>query len=160
MSAPGVTGDTEKDVPLALINFQLPPPRPLSEDERGTVLRSAITRIRNGAQELAPPAEVLGQTAHVGLPASDMWMLLLVRMVTRAPASDEIPEEEEARKEEEDAREAEDRRNDETRRTLCDYVLEDFPSRLVPSTYNLDVLADRFPQSTFSDGVDERGVVQ
>ena len=129
MSAPDIAGGDERDIPLALINFQLPPPRALSEDERGSALISVVTRIQNGAEESKTVNDVPGQK---GLPASDMWMLLLVRMVTRAPVSDDNLDGEEDAGKKEEARRTEDCRNDETRRTLCNYVLGDFPSRLVP----------------------------
>lgn len=65
-------------------------------------------------------------------------MLLLVRMITRVPGTDEGTVEnegggvtaEEAKEGEENEKKAlELRRNDEMRETLCNYVLEDFPSR-------------------------------
>ncbi|KAF8587835.1 hypothetical protein K439DRAFT_1652134 [Ramaria rubella] len=125
MSAAGIAGHAEKDIPLALINFQLPPPRKLSDTEREAALQSSIARIRNSAQELNPPPEVPNQSAHIGLPASDMWMLLLVRMITRLPASEAV----EGDVKEENTEQVK-ARDDETRRTLCNYVLEDFPSRI------------------------------
>jgi symplekin len=127
ISAPGAGGDVEKDIPLKLINFKLPPPRALSETECQSTLKSAIARIRDTPQELNHPPDVLGQTAHVGLPASDMWMLLLVRMVTRAPTSDETMKEGQV-KEESDLKLVK-TLDDDRRRTLCNYVLEDFSSR-------------------------------
>lgn len=129
MSAPEVAGDLEKDIPLKLINFKLPPPRALSKTEQETAMQSAITRIRESAQELNPPPDVPGQVAQVGIPALDMWMLLLVRMVTRASASDETVKESGLK--EEDGIKLAKTRDDERRRTLCNYVLEDFSSRLV-----------------------------
>lgn len=129
MTGPGVAGDLEKDIPLKLVNFNLPPPRALFETERETAVQSAITRIRDTAEEFNSSPDIPGQIAQVGIPASDMWMLLLVRMVTRAPASGEPVTEGDLK--EEDGMQLVKARDDDRRRTLCNYVLEDFPSRLV-----------------------------
>ena len=129
MTTSGAAEDVEKDVPLKLINFKLPPPRSLSETERESAQKSALARIRDSAQDLGPPPEILGQTGQVGLPASDMWMLLLVRMVTRMSALEGPTTDGEPKKEEEDLTIV-NTHIDDRRRTLCDYVLEDFSSRL------------------------------
>ncbi|KIJ55664.1 hypothetical protein M422DRAFT_63678 [Sphaerobolus stellatus SS14] len=128
--------------PLALINFQLPPPKPLSDDDRESGLRAAVTRIRTNAEEFGPSPELPGQTT-LGLPPSEMWMLLLVRLVTRVPGIEEEQKEQDAndengvkdeivkKEEEEEKYKALNlRRSNEMRETLCNYVLEDFPSRV------------------------------
>jgi symplekin len=129
MTTPGVAEDIEKDIPLKLINFKLPPSRPLSKTEREYAQKSAITRIRDNALDLGTPPEVQGQTEHVGLPASDMWMLLLVRMVTRASVIEGSVTDSQTKKEEEGMTMVE-THDDDRRRVLCNYVLEDFSSRL------------------------------
>ena len=151
MTAPGVAEDVAKDIPLKLINFQLPPPRQLSEAERRAALQSAIARIREGAQDLGPPPEVPGQMAHVGLPASDMWMLLLVRMVTRAEVIEETVTDGEAKKKDDTQY-----GNDDRRRTLCNYVLEDFPARLAVFRFGFRFcLSKGFMQNTIGHCLDE-----
>ncbi|KAF8518981.1 Symplekin tight junction protein C terminal-domain-containing protein [Hysterangium stoloniferum] len=115
------------DQPLTLVNFQLPPPRRLSDADREVVVRHAITRIRVGAEELVPSVEIPGQKAHVGLPPSDMWMLLLVRMVTRVSGYSRLDDE--AGLKAEVVEKLVDRRNQDTRETLYNYVIEDFCAR-------------------------------
>lgn len=57
-----------------------------------------------------------------------MWMLLLVRMVTRVPGSSGLDDDETNLKAEKDQKVPE-KRNQDTRQTLYDYVVEDFSAR-------------------------------
>lgn len=125
--------EQNEDPPLTLINFQLPPPRPLSEADRHTAILSAITRIRAAGEEFGLSAEPSGSKPFIGLPPQEMWILLLVRMVTRATPIQEQNETEgldDTSKREKEA-EQKMKEDQEMRETLCDYILDDFPSRFV-----------------------------
>ena len=66
--------------------------------------------------------------------ATEMWMLLIVRMVTRVaisqPNEDGIDEEEKKEQSKDDALESDFFvRQDKLRQTLCDYIMSDFPAR-------------------------------
>ncbi|KAG6336042.1 hypothetical protein ID866_3041 [Astraeus odoratus] len=119
--------DVPDDLPLDLSEFKLPSPRDLSEDDRVALMRGSASRIRDGADELQNTA-----SASSSQSASDMWMLLIVRMITRvaAPPGSETP------KEETESGEAEGRlttfysRQDALRQSLCEYIMVDFPARL------------------------------
>ncbi|KAG5220755.1 Symplekin tight junction protein terminal-domain-containing [Salix suchowensis] len=64
---------------LQLVEFKLPPPKDLDEEERITLLRVGVSRIWTGADEARQGADV----THAD-PAQDMWILLIIRMITRA----------------------------------------------------------------------------
>ncbi|KAH9888832.1 Symplekin tight junction protein C terminal-domain-containing protein [Cubamyces lactineus] len=131
--------DHDMDVAeLPLTDFKLPPARELDSDERDELVRKAIARIRDGSKDLIPHQPGIadsGDPIHRTTPA-DMWMLLLVRMVTRVsdPAeSDDAGEDQEDAKGEEGAitRKSEIYdRQDRLRHALCDYIMADFPGRV------------------------------
>ena len=114
---------------LQLIDFKLPPPKEFSEEDRDLLIRASVSRIWSGADELKFSTEQSPTVSTV-----DMWMLLVVRLVTRVA---EPPlDEQEIRKKEEDAEAATGvvdlnfySHQDRLRQTLCDYVLEEFHSR-------------------------------
>lgn len=126
---------------LLSLDFHMPPPQPLSELEREALVRSGVARIWEGKDELSVGAlEAISGVAGVGPGAKDMWMLLIVRMVTRVvdPYEGEKSDDEvdgEGSKEEEgdvDGRIVKlYERQDRLRRTLCDYVMKDFSGRYV-----------------------------
>ncbi|KAL0953604.1 hypothetical protein HGRIS_004812 [Hohenbuehelia grisea] len=60
---------------LGLLEFKLPPPHDLSEAERTALLQGSVERIWAGAEEEGAGSITPG--------SSDMWMLLLVRTLTR-----------------------------------------------------------------------------
>jgi symplekin len=116
---------------LQLIDFKLPPPKEFTEEDRAMLIRESVGRIWNGADELKFTDQ---SSAGSG---ADMWMLLVVRLVTRVaepPPSEE--EQAELQKEEEggivDANFYS--HQDRMRQTLCDYVVQDFQSRCAPIT--------------------------
>ncbi|OSD03106.1 hypothetical protein PYCCODRAFT_296574 [Trametes coccinea BRFM310] len=131
--------DHDMDVAeLPLTDFKLPPPRELDTDERDELVRKAITRIRESGKELVAhepgthdPSDPANRTA-----AADMWMLLLVRMVTRVsdPAADAgLEDASEEGKDEDGAvvRKSEIyERQDRLRHALCDYIMADFSGRV------------------------------
>ena len=116
-------------LPLDLSEFKLPSPNDLSEDDRVALMRNAASRICDGAEDLEFSASTSGGHAAV-----DMWMLLIVRMVTRVavPPGSETPNEEaESSNAGESRLTAFYSRQDALRQTLCEYILADFPARFV-----------------------------
>jgi symplekin len=110
---------------LQMIDFKLPPPKEFSEEDRDLLIRESVTRIWKCGSDFAE-----------GASSADLWMLLVVRLVTRLvePPVDEAAIE--AEKEKMD--ESEDNalvdvnlygRQDRMRQTLCNYVMDDFHSR-------------------------------
>ncbi|EMD39061.1 hypothetical protein CERSUDRAFT_133852 [Gelatoporia subvermispora B] len=128
--------DHEMDITadLQLTDFKLPPPKDWTSADRNAVVKNSLTRIWDGAKDLAPP-EPAGELSEApGSSASDMWMLLIVRMITRVtdPAQlsndDDTPE-----KAEEPGSSAVSElyaHQDRLRQTLCDYIITDFPGRV------------------------------
>lgn len=113
----------------------------MTGEEREGNIQEAIARIRTGAEEFSVAPDVSGQKAQIGLPPSEMWMLLLVRMATRvSPSVTEVVDvadgpdgltNEEQKLVENESKVFNVKRSDELRETLCNYVLDDFPSRCV-----------------------------
>lgn len=116
-------------VNLQLIDFKIPPPRELTEDDKMQQLTGAVKRIWISAGDLnfggdALPVE---STQAGGHSPTEIWMLLIVRMITRVV--EPPPEGDEALDEtpEKDFYVCQ----DQLRQTLCDYIMSDFPSRHV-----------------------------
>ncbi|KAF4593096.1 hypothetical protein EYR38_008806 [Pleurotus pulmonarius] len=113
---------------LQLVEFKLPPPKDLDEEERITQLRVGVSRIWNGAEEARQGADV----THAD-PAQDMWMLLIIRMITRAAEQPDYGtqlDDIEGKTEEDTALATLESRHDRLRQILCDYIMADFPSRI------------------------------
>lgn len=136
------------EVPLT--EFKLPTPRELEADERDEIVRKAIARIREGAKELASHEPVVEAGDALRSSPGEMWMLLLVRMVTRV--SDPSVSTPEGQEEQEDAKDEEGalvrrseiyERQDRLRHALCDYIMADFPGRYVEGADKGDVVAHR-----------------
>jgi symplekin len=114
---------------MQLLDFKLPPPREMSEEERSSLVRSSVSRIWDGSEDLKSNGEALppDSTQAGGHGPTEMWMLLLVRMVTRLvePPSPDLDEG--------DSVVAHDffDKQDRLRQTLCDYIMSDFPARYV-----------------------------
>jgi symplekin len=123
------------DLDLGMIDFQrvdftLSPPKDLTEKERLSLISTSITRIWSGAEELRVSGlAVLPESEQAGgNSASEMWMLLLVRMITRVavpPWNDEFMDDSDQGQVEQDFFS----RQDQLRQTLCNYIMADFPSR-------------------------------
>jgi symplekin len=114
---------------LVPLEFQFPTPAVLEEAERAVTIKSAATRIWQSSGDLAVGPQSGGQ---------DMWMLLLVRMITRVvdpeggkgkakaggavtgPDADVEMDEEMVELYE---------RQDRLRKVLCDYIMADFSGR-------------------------------
>jgi symplekin len=127
----GVLGAIDVDSVLAnnmqLLDFKLPPPKELSDEERVSLVRSSVARIWDGSEDLRSSGEALppDSTQAGGHSPAEMWMLLLVRMVTRVV--DPPP----TTPEESDSLIVNDfyDRQDRLRQTLCDYIMSDSPAR-------------------------------
>ncbi|KAF5388652.1 hypothetical protein D9757_004811 [Collybiopsis confluens] len=128
-------GFDEKSI-ISLSDFKLPSPKALgSTDDRIDLISKSIARIYDDAVELrtSTGATVTVDTT-IGGPL-DMWMLLVVRMITRVA---EPPKElDESPSEEGNAMEDEERnitlfyeRQDRLRKTLCAYIMSDFSGRI------------------------------
>ncbi|TFY68492.1 hypothetical protein EVJ58_g962 [Rhodofomes roseus] len=116
--------DLAEDLPPT--EFRLPPARDFSEEDRSAVVKSALARISEGAKDLAP------MDVDVAAEGTDMWMLLIVRLVTRV--TDPAPQGEGGTPEKaEDAMDVVSEfyaHQDRLRQTLCDYIMADFSGRL------------------------------
>lgn len=119
---------------LQLVDFKLPPPKELAEDERTNLIASSIARIWDGAEELKTMGEAIPADSSQagGNSAAEMWMLLLVRMITRV-AEPPPTLGDDAMDGSGDEMVVHDfyARQDQLRQTLCDYIMTDFPSRCV-----------------------------
>jgi symplekin len=117
---------------LVPLEFQVPAPAVLEEAERAATVKSAATRIWQSSGDLAVGPQTGGQ---------DMWMLLLVRMITRVVDPEDgkgkakvdgavqkatVPDAD-AEMDEEMVELYE--RQDRLRRVLCDYIMADFSGR-------------------------------
>lgn len=117
--------DANQLIPL---DFQVPPAPVLSEAERATAVKSAATRIWQSSGDLA-----IGP--HNG--GRDMWMLLLVRMITRVVDSEDSRGKAKTEGEGEGDKSSEIdeemvelyERQDRLRKVLCDYIMADFSGR-------------------------------
>lgn len=129
----GVSPELDADQ-LMPLDFQVPPPPVLSETERAAAVKSAATRIWQSSGDLA-----IGP--HNG--GRDMWMLLLVRMITRVVDTEDGKGKGRAEGEGEgEGNKSSDadvdmdeemlelyERQDRLRKVLCDYIMTDFSGR-------------------------------
>ncbi|KAG8927139.1 hypothetical protein FRC02_008439 [Tulasnella sp. 418] len=151
-------GDDAALVPLRLVEFDLPPPRMLTEEERSVEVHQALKRIRGCGEETTvmvassdegPPT---GRSIR-GLPSSEAWILFMVRLATRGPGAGVTSNtaiDEDGMDVEHDDEETSDAKgkgkdvatsggassfhSDKIRQMLCDFVMEDFPARLRVAT--------------------------
>lgn len=115
-------------ITLDLTDLKLPPPKEPSEDDRLGVISGSLTRIWEGADELRMglPVDPFQST---GISASELWMLLVVRMITRI--AEPPPGFDGDREDSEEFLQLNlYSRQDRLRQILCDYIMADFPSRL------------------------------
>ena len=110
---------------LQMIDLKLPPPKEFSEEDRDLLIRESVTRIWTCGSEFVE-----------GASSADLWMLLMVRLVTRLaePPLDEAAAEAEREKSDDQKGKALVDlnfygRQDRMRQTLCTYVMDDFHSR-------------------------------
>ena len=116
-------------------DISIPAARELDADDREVLMRKAITRIREGAKELVSHEALLDAVDAMTLRTTpaDMWMLLLVRMVTRVvdPTAGVRPTEEDMKSEENAVIDRSEiyERQDRLRHALCEYIMADFSGR-------------------------------
>ncbi|KDQ18951.1 hypothetical protein BOTBODRAFT_28429 [Botryobasidium botryosum FD-172 SS1] len=135
--------DAEDAIPLQLVNYTPLPPKILSQPERDVLVHSSISRICSSGEGLRAPVESEEdpekEKSIVGLPSPEMWMLLLVRMITRGP--EKAPESLKVEDSDMDGDDGAAARSLDTRgvgrvsdrdarQMLCDYVLADFSARV------------------------------
>ena len=121
----GVPDVSEPSGSLQLIEFKLPPPRELEESERTSLIKTSLARVWTEAQDSNDGASIPASSGS----SAEMWMLLIVRMITRVAPLPEASEESSRKDEGEDAEPDLFARQDGLRQTLCDYIMSDFPSR-------------------------------
>lgn len=115
---------------LVPLEYQAPAPAVLEEAERAATIKSAATRIWQSSGDLAVGPQTDGQ---------DMWMLLLVRMITRvvdpedgkgkAKADGAVKKVTDADAEMDEEMVELYERQDRLRKVLCDYIMADFSGR-------------------------------
>ncbi|KAL5492454.1 hypothetical protein ACEPAI_3901 [Sanghuangporus weigelae] len=122
------------DEALRFAEFRLPPPREISEPEQRALVRQSMSRIWETSREFMTSSEAAAsshQPSHGAL-TQDLWMLLLVRMITRVNPEDEESKTEgdNAENERRESMEVDKApRRERIRQVLFDYILTDFPSR-------------------------------
>ncbi|KAG0709256.1 Symplekin tight junction protein C terminal-domain-containing protein [Suillus ampliporus] len=123
-----IPADLPEALTLDLLDSKLLGPKELTDVERNALMRGSVGRIWDGTEELK--ADSIVPSPWPGASPTDMWMLLIVRMITRVAHldGDQRPEDGDATK----VSQALDfySRQDNLRQTLCDYIMADFPSRL------------------------------
>ncbi|KAG8748374.1 hypothetical protein FRC10_005921 [Ceratobasidium sp. 414] len=127
--------DQEEDeqietAPLDPGTFALPPPKDLSDAARNGLVRSSVTRIWDAGegQTQGEVGRARGKGGETGLPPEEMWMLVVVRMISRGAGGQT------SGGEGEDVGRALVQqgvfREDTMRQMLLEYVLDDFSSRM------------------------------
>lgn len=121
--------EEELDLTIDPREFKLPSPKTLDEDEQRALVRASLTRICDGAGDLQ--TQNLDPSEAQGLSPSDMWMLLLVRLVTRVADPSTSSDEDTGENKEANGLSVSELydRQDRLRQTLCDYIMTDFSGR-------------------------------
>ncbi|KAI0704285.1 Symplekin tight junction protein C terminal-domain-containing protein [Cytidiella melzeri] len=124
--------DQEMDLSLDTGEFKLPPPKELPEEAREALIRGSLVRIWDGAKALETHDFSFNAMDLPGTSPSDMWMLMLVRLITRVvdPAPAPAPLEGEAKDQAVVVASEIYQHQDRLRQTLCDYIMADFSSRI------------------------------
>ena len=120
---------------FGLHEFKLPAPRLLTTKQKSAMAQSALQRVRKRGEEslAAAIASSTAATLDGSVAETELWMLLIVRIITRGAYE---PEGEAGGGEGEStamvkARNASREASERMRRILCDYVLGDFANRFV-----------------------------
>ncbi|KAL4250329.1 hypothetical protein ABKN59_005891 [Abortiporus biennis] len=131
-----MTMDNEVDLTFDLGEFKLPPPKDMSNDQRDLIIRNSLVRLWEGAKDLIPTDFALDLETQ-GVSGADMWMLLLIRLVTRVADPAPTPPDPGDEPMDTDSREVNSQlvsdiyaHQDRLRQTLCEYIMDDFPGRL------------------------------
>lgn len=153
--------DHEMDISLDTGEFKLPPPRELGEDARDSLIRGALVRVWDGAKGLETHEYSLETLDVPGMTPADMWMLLLVRLITRVvdPAPIPVPPEGEIKEDTAVVVSEIYSHQDRLRQTLCDYIMADFPSRYVNEPFVRRPPLTARLQNPTCNNLDERGMV-
>lgn len=124
--------DVAAAVPLDLkallsLHLRAPPPRPIEDTEKADLVRGSVARIQDAANDV-----VTGAGVEDG-DGVKLWMMLIIRMVTRGAGSRRNWQGEEG---EEDAQHAAEQyeRQDQLRANLYEYVMADFAGRMKLAT--------------------------
>ncbi|KAF8677667.1 Symplekin tight junction protein C terminal [Rhizoctonia solani] len=119
--------DQTQVAPLDPSAFSLPAPKDLSDAARNGLVKSSVARIWDAGEEVLGRDVKGGSEVAVGLPPEEMWMLLIVRMISRGANGGRVKDEG-----------GDDRalvhnlafREDGMRQMLLDYLLGDFNGRI------------------------------
>lgn len=106
---------------MQLIDFKIPPPRKLEAGDRDLLVRGSLSRIWSESQ--------LDYVDNNRPQAAEMWMLLVVRMVTRVAHPPDVHDVNESDSASETTKSVLHSRQDQLRQILCDYVMADFAGR-------------------------------
>ncbi|KAJ1306905.1 hypothetical protein OPQ81_007888 [Rhizoctonia solani] len=80
--------------PLDSSAFSLPAPKDLSDTTRNSLVKSSVGRIWDAGEEvLGREIKAGGSEVAVGLPPEEMWMLLIVRMISRGAGGGRVKDE-------------------------------------------------------------------
>ncbi|TDL24074.1 hypothetical protein BD410DRAFT_767966 [Rickenella mellea] len=145
---------------MQFVDFKIPPPKDLQEEERSAIVRASMARMWDGSGDLVPVGGdgtmADSHRPNQGASPNDLWMLLLVRMVTRVAHPDPASNTESERivpMEEQDEQEPMKvdtvSQMERVRNTICDYIIADFPTRvrLAITWMNEEWFNDRIQQS-------------
>ena len=125
--------DEQADIPMDMREFELPPAADLSEEVRNALVRASLTRIWDGSTGLVSGAMALSAVPEGSKTTPvDMWMFLLLRLITRTTDPPVFADE---KMDTDGEMEVVDfySHQDRLRQVLCDYIIADFPSRSVTS---------------------------
>lgn len=115
------------DEALRFVEFKLPPPKELTDSDMRAMQKSSMTRIWESSKDLVVSSDVTAGPLQESR-SQDLWMLLLVRMLTRS--SPGKVEEEEPVEEKEELMEVDNLpRHERVRHILFDYIMSNFPAR-------------------------------
>lgn len=117
---------------LKFADFKMPNPQLASEVEERALLKQSMTRIWKSSGDLVSINDSALRTAAKGSSPADLWMLLLVRMITRANSPEEQTSDGNDNETSLELNVANSpQRHNEIRETLFNYIVDNFPSRSV-----------------------------
>jgi hypothetical protein len=125
--------DQDEVVPLEFLNFKLPPPEPLNEEVRESLMLTALQRICISGRDVQGRLSAVGgdvtgdqvvgdeDAVHVGttLNPREMWILLLSRLASRGFDGSDVATEGNTMA----------TMSEKTRQSICDFVAADFAGR-------------------------------
>lgn len=110
--------------------FKLPPPKELPDEIKDALIRNSLIRIWDGSNGLLSGSTALSASAENSRTTpGDLWMFLIVRLVTRTADPAFFDEDTRMQTEEDDESPDIYSYQDRLRQILCDYIIADFPSR-------------------------------